>query len=142
MGKVRADRSRLGLFASYPVGVKINVNFAVELISPSTYKSHQLRRFSPSLSLFLSIFFPLYTCLVRSTGAPLRTFPLRPTLSRPSEPSLSFPKLENFCGEKKHRVSAVFSARSSRIERPFGSFPAGIRATFCRDFLRRIVFLL
>lgn len=55
----RANRSRLGLFASYRVGVKINVNFAVELISPApinpinSRSSHRLSLAFPFLLLLL-----------------------------------------------------------------------------------------
>lgn len=56
----RANRSRLGLFASYRVGVKINVNFAVELISPAPINpTNSLSPVPPSPSPSL----PLSLCL-------------------------------------------------------------------------------
>lgn len=133
----RANRERLGLFASYRVGVKINVNFAVELISPAPINP---TNFCLSLSsLFSSFYIAFSPCYSLSFPLSMSGFPYqcsitdissRPTLPHP-EPSSSFLKLENFRGEKKHRVSAAFGKKLSCCQAPFpGSFPAGIRALF------------
>lgn len=137
----RANRSRLGLFASYRVGVKINVNFAVELISPAPINpTNSLSPFHLSLSfclsfytafppVLLSVFFSFHG-LAFPTDAPLRTFPLVLRFHT-LEPSSGFLKLENFRGEKKHGVSAAFGKKRPSFPASFpGSFPAGIRALF------------
>lgn len=67
----RANRSRLGLFASYRVGVKINVNFAVELISPAPINPINSRS-----SHRLSLAFPLLLLLL-----PHLSIPITPSLS-------------------------------------------------------------
>lgn len=136
----RANRSRLGLFASYRVRVKINVNFAVELISPAPINSTNslspshppssvslFVRLSISRSLRVSLYLFLFPCLAFPTDAPLRTF-----LSSygPNLPQ-GFPKLENFRGEKKHRVSVAFGKKLPSFRASFpGAFSAGIRALF------------
>lgn len=149
----RANRSRLGLFASYRVGVKINVNFAVELISPTPI--NPTSSLSPLLSrpLFLSVCSSLYSAfplrvslylflfpvLAFPTGVPLRTFPLVLRFHALNLPQ-GFLKLENFRGEKKHRVSAAFGKKLPNVLSRI--VPCRNPRAFCRDYLRQIVFLL
>lgn len=144
----RAGRSRqsraIGIVRELPrTAVKINVNFAVELISPAPINPTSSRRLSlslfprvsfhdvpfvcarVSLSLFLS--FPPFShgpCYRRS----ITDISSHPTLSRRPEPSSSFLKLENFRGEKKLHVSAALGKKPPSSFP--GSFSAGIRALF------------
>lgn len=138
----RANRPQLGLFASYRVGVKINVNFAVELISPAPINPTNSLCLLPFSPLFLSFCSSLYIAFLFrfSLSFPLSMsgFPYRrsitdifSTLPHPEASSRVSVKLENFRGEKKHRVSAAFGKKLPSFRASFpGSFPAGIRVLF------------
>lgn len=126
----RANRSRLGLFASYRVGVKINVNFAVELISPApinlTNSLSPSRSPSSLLSICLSIsrslrvslYLLLFPCLALPTDAPLRTFPLVLRFHTLNPPQ-AFWNSKTFAVRKStaYRRSSARSSHAS--ERPF-----------------------
>lgn len=127
----RANRPQLGLFASYRVGVKINVNFAVELISPAPINPTNSLCLLPFPPLFLSfrssfyIAFPLrvslylFPSLAFPTDAPLRTFPLVlrfHTLNLPQ----GFPWNSKTFAVRKSTAYRRPLARSCRAwERPF-----------------------
>jgi len=158
----RANRSRLGLFASYRVGVKINVNFVVELISPAPINSTDSVT-SLSLSLSLSLFLalsPKFSLSLFCVSLYLSIFSSVLVPFVPGPPYLAVLHYGYFPVPRFHTAlnlpqaswnSKTFAVRKSiayqrpSARSPEAPFPDSLQESaraFCHDYLRQIVFLL